>query len=185
MIEVLKYVLLRVSIAVTVSTENEVMPVVFACVVILTLEGEVTPVIRNLHPPLLLPVTVRWNSAVQISLALIAKDRPVTLTGVVLLTVTLDVTRAFAHADPVTNPFITGEVNVFFVSVSVPARVAAVPLADGPVRTTPFGIVSVPELAVMVNPFTVVNVPDPGVPPPIGPGAAGLMTCTHAPFVRT
>ena len=33
--------------------------------------------------------------------------------------------------------------------------------------------------------MSVVKVPAPGVLPPIGPGAAGLMTCTHASFVRT
>lgn len=42
---------------------------------------------------------------------------------------------------------------VLFVSVSTPAKVAAVPLVAGPVSVTPLGIVSVPVVVVIVRPY--------------------------------
>lgn len=47
---------------------------------------------------------------------------------------------------------------ILLVSVSLPARVAAVPVVAGPVSVTPLGIVSVPVVAVIVNPLKLVAV---------------------------
>jgi len=59
-----------------------------------------------------------------------------------------------AFVNPVAE--IVGVISVLPESVSVPARVAAVPLAGGPVKVTPLGIVRTPVDAVIPNPLILV-----------------------------